>query len=174
MLPDPTALRGFFDHVRWADLTQLDASRPLADADYFKDHGFSFGTIHKLMLHMLAAQNVWLQRFEGQPMVWLMDEPSMQARNAVEPAWRDIHARFDAFLARQTRESLEVELSFKSMRGDAYRAPLWRLVTHTLNHSTIHRAQLNSMLKLAGATPPAVDYWSWVVKTMPGVTTPAA
>jgi uncharacterized damage-inducible protein DinB len=167
MLPDPVALRGFFDHVRWADLTQLDATRSLDDAAYLKDHGFSFGTIHKLMLHMLSAQNVWLQRFEHQPMVWLMDEPAMQSRSALEPAWGDIHTRFDAFLARQTRESLEAELSFRNLRGDAFSTPLWRLVTHVLNHSTIHRAQLNSMLKLSGATPPPVDYWSWVVKTVP-------
>ena len=167
MIPDPGALRGFFDHVRWADLTQFEAARTLDDAAYFTDHGFSFGTLHKVMLHMLSAQNVWLLRFERQPMVWLMDEPSLALRSAVEPAWRGIHERLDAFLARQTRASLEEELSFKNLRGDAFRAPLWRLVTHVLNHSTIHRGQFNSMLRLSGATPPAVDYWSWVVKTIP-------
>jgi uncharacterized damage-inducible protein DinB len=167
MLPDVDALRGFFDHVRWADLTQLEASAGLSDEAYLRDHGFSFGNIHRVMLHMLSAQNVWLCRFEAQPMVWLMDEPTLKPRSAVEPAWKDIHARFDAFLARQTRSSLEVRLHFKNMRGDAFEAPLWRLVTHVLNHSTIHRGQLNSMLKLSGATPPAVDYWSWVVRTQP-------
>lgn len=163
MLPHPDAFLDFFRYVRWADEQQLAAATPLSDEAYFKDHGFSFGTIHALMLHMLSAQEVWRQRFAGEPLTWLADHPDLQRDRARLPEeWRAAHERFEAFLATQSAATLERTLAYKNMKGQAFSAPLWRLVTHACNHSTIHRAQLNSMLKLSGvAAPPMVDYSSW-------------
>jgi uncharacterized damage-inducible protein DinB len=161
MIPSSAYYADFFNYVRWADLKQLDASRGLADEAYFREHGWSFGNVHKVMLHMLAAQDVWLLRFEGATPRWLFDDPSLGTRAALEPAWKDVHERFAGFLQRLTPEKLAHDLTIKRPNGETRTAPLWRLLTHALNHSTIHRGQLNSMLKLLGATPPMVDYTTW-------------
>jgi uncharacterized damage-inducible protein DinB len=159
--PSPAYLVDFFEYVRWADLAQLQATATLSDELYVKDHGWSFGTVHNVMLHMLSAQSIWRQRFEDETPVWLYALPEMQPRTAIGPAWAGIHDRVASFLARQTDASLTRTIAFKNMRGESYSGPLWRFVTHMLNHSTIHRGQLNSMLKLCNHAAPAVDYSTW-------------
>lgn len=168
MLADPTSLRGFFDYVIWADRMQFDATRSLSDEAYFKDHGWSFGTIHGVMLHMLAAQEIWLQRFEGRPMHWLAIDPNMTSnRAAVESTWADIHKRFAAFLDVQTAESLRRELRWTNTLGKSFATTVLPMLVHALNHSGVHRGQLNSMIKLSGGAPPAVDYSVWHFATQP-------
>lgn len=163
MFTQPEDFRDFFRYVRWADEAQLAAAGTLSDDAYFKDHGFSFKSIHGVMLHMLSAQEVWRRRFVGEPTTWMADHPELQQdRAALRQAWRGVHDRFDAFLASLTPDSLSAEIAFRNLKGDAFSAPLWRLLTHACNHSTIHRGQLNSMLRLSGVSPtPAVDYSSW-------------
>lgn len=163
MLPQPDAFIDFFRYVRWADELQLSAAQALADEAYFKDHGFSFGSIHGVMLHMLSAQEVWRQRFAGEPTTWLADRADLRRdREALAREWAGVHDRFAAFLTAQTAQSLAGTISFKNLKGQPFSAPLWRLLTHVCNHSTIHRGQLNSMLKLSGAdSTPAVDYSTW-------------
>lgn len=158
MIPPPEYYSPFFEYVKWADFRQFDAAKMLTEEEYFKDRGWSFGTIHNLLLHKLAAQSVWLNRFQAEPTVWLMEEPRMKGRETIEPEWRGIHDRFAKFLAKQTPESLAAVISYKNNRGDPFSVPLWRLLSHVTNHSTHHRGQLNSMLKLAGAKPPVTDY----------------
>lgn len=167
MLSQPDAFRDFFDYVRWADEAQLAAARSLDDEAYFRKHGFSFGTVHGLMLHMMAAQEVWRRRFQGEPTTWMADHPELQTdRSALAAAWAGVHDRYAMFLAGQTEQSLLRVVEYKNLKGEPFAAPLWRLLTHACNHSTIHRAQLNSMLKLSGiAQPPMVDYSSWYFAT---------
>jgi uncharacterized damage-inducible protein DinB len=158
MIPPPEFFSHFFDYVKWADLRQLEVARALGDEEYFKDRGWSFGTIHNIMLHKLSAQNIWLNRFMGEATVWLQDEPRMKEREAIAPEWRGIHDRFTTFLAKQTPQSLAAVVAYKLRSGEPQSVPLWRLLSHVTNHSTHHRGQLNSMLKLAGAKPPVTDY----------------
>lgn len=166
MLPEPTSLRSFFDYVIWADGLQLDAARALNDDAYFKDHGWSFGSVHGVLLHMVAAQNVWLQRFMGEPTVWLGNDESLSRDRAkLESTIREVHAKFAAFLDGSTRDSLNRPLEFKNLKGMPFAGPMWKFVTHALNHCTVHRGQLNSMIKLSGGTPPAIDYMNWLVAT---------
>jgi uncharacterized damage-inducible protein DinB len=167
MFSHTQAYRDFFSYIRWADEAQLAAAQTLGDEAYFRKHGFSFGTVHGLLLHMMSAQEVWRRRFEGEPATWMGDHPELQTdRAALVEAWKGVHERFDKFLAAQTDESLARVVNFKNLKGEPYSAPLWRLLTHACNHSTIHRAQLNSMLKLSGlAQTPMVDYSSWYFAT---------
>src|SRR5205823_12203413 len=120
MIPTPEYFIHLYDYVKWADLRQLETTRPLSDEEYFKDRGFSFGNIHKVMLHELAAQNVWLNRFQGETAVWLFDDPRFGARNMIEPEWRAIHDRFTRFLTAQTPESLAATITYRNLRGDAF------------------------------------------------------
>ncbi len=161
MQPDRSSLIDFFAYVQWADLKQHESTRSLDDNAYARPMDFSFGSIHALMLHMLSAQQVWLQRFTGAAPVWLADDPRLASRESLWPEWQRVHQDFNAWLGAVDGEALKTELRCINLKGQAFAGPLWRFVTHALNHSTIHRAQLNSMIKLAGGSPAAVDYTSW-------------
>jgi uncharacterized damage-inducible protein DinB len=158
MIPPPDYFTHMHEYVKWADLRQYETTKPLSDEEYFKDRGWSFGSIHKVMLHELAAQSVWLDRFLGQKQVWLFDEPRMANRGTIEPEWLKIHGRFSRFLAAQTAQSLAGIATYSNLRGDSFSVPLWKLLVHVCNHACHHRGQLNSMIKLAGGKPVLTDY----------------
>ena len=165
MIPAPEFYRHYFEYVIWADRRQLDLVRPLPEAEYFKDRGFSFGSIHKVLIHEPAAQSVWLDRFEGVSPVWLMDDPRFGTLSAVEQHWSTVHERARRYFAALTPERLASNLSYTSLlSGDKFTLHLWELVFHMCQHSYYHRSQLNSMIKLAGGTPKSVDYSIWAAE----------
>jgi uncharacterized damage-inducible protein DinB len=153
MIPPPQFFTHLFDYVKWADLRQLDSTRLLADDEYYKERGWSFGSIHKMLLHMLSAQSIWLDRFTGGKPIWLFDEPRLAKRDAIEPQWKQVHERGSRFFAEQTSQSLA-----SAVAADKFARPLWQLAIHLCNHSTYHRGQLNSMIQLAGGRPVETDY----------------
>ena len=59
-------LRDMFEFVRWADGQMLTAARAVPEEGYYKDQGISIGSIHKLLVHCMAAQWVWLSRWRGE------------------------------------------------------------------------------------------------------------
>jgi uncharacterized damage-inducible protein DinB len=164
MIPPPEYFAHLADYVKWADLRQLESTKPLSDEEYFKDRGWSFGNIHKIQLHELSAQSVWLDRFVGNTPIWLFDDPRMTKRDAIEPEWQAIHDRLGTFLASQSPATLAADIAYSNLRGDPFSVPLWKLLVHVCNHSTHHRGQLNSMIKLAGGKPVSADYAMYVMQ----------
>jgi uncharacterized damage-inducible protein DinB len=72
------------------------------------------------------------------------------------------HEKMSAFLETQTSQSLAAVLTYPNLKGEVFSVPLWQLIVHVCNHSMHHRGQVNSMIKLAGGSPPQVDYSAWV------------
>lgn len=163
MIPTPEFYRHYFEYVIWADLQQLDPVRELPAKERFKDRGFSFGSIHNVLLHELAAQSVWLDRFEAAPPVWLMDDPQLSTLAAVDERWSAVHQRGRRYVDALTPQRLAADLTYTSLRGGTFTLPLWEAVFHMCQHSYYHRSQLNSMIQLAGGAPRSVDYSIWAV-----------
>src|SRR4051812_15176947 len=59
-------LREMFEFLRWADQQMMAAARQVPEDGYYKDQGISIGSIHKLLVHCMAAQWVWLSRWRGE------------------------------------------------------------------------------------------------------------
>lgn len=169
IIPSPEYFQHMYEYVKWADFRHLEATRALSDEEYHKDRGWSFGTIHRVLLHELSAQSIWLDRFLGRPQVWLYDDPKMAKREALEPAWTAAHQRFTSFLHGLDSGALAKSISYTNLRNEPFSWPLWHLLTHTFNHATYHRGQLNSMLQLAGAKPASTDYQVFILKVPPKV-----
>jgi uncharacterized damage-inducible protein DinB len=161
VIPSPEYFSHVYTYVKWADLRQLDSIKPLSDEEYFKDRGWSFGNIHKLLLHCISAQNVWLDRFEGRKPVWIFDDPRYARRDSIEPMLIQTHTKMSLFLEKQAPQALAAVLTYPNLKGEIFSVPLWQLIVHVCNHSMHHRGQINSMIKLAGGNPPQVDYSAW-------------
>ena len=162
MIPSPQFYQHYFQYVIWADKRQLELVSALPEADLCKDRGFSFGTIHKILVHELAAQSVWLDRFEGVAPVWLVDDPRLATLAVVEQMWPKVHQRGVKYIASLTPGRLASNLDYSNTRGEKFSLPLWELIFHMCQHSYYHRSQLNSMIKQAGGKPRSVDYSTWV------------
>lgn len=49
----------------WANGAVLDAAERLSPADYTRDFGQSWGSVRGILTHVMAADRVWLTRWQG-------------------------------------------------------------------------------------------------------------
>lgn len=112
----------------------------------------------KLMAHMLAAQQVWLNRCKYLPAPGGALWPDWRA-DTFEQIINDNHARWVDFLSEQSDNDFEKIVYYKNSKGDSFENKLEDVMAHLINHGTHHRAQIGQELKLAGVEKlPVTDY----------------
>lgn len=151
-------LRDLLEFVRWADGQIIMASRTVEDEAYFKDQGISLGSIHKLQVHMMAAQWIWLCRWRGEFPTRIENHEDFPSRDSVEQRWPLVHSAIFDFLGLQSPKSLSREIQYRNLKGDIFCIPLGELMMHVIDHSAYHRGQINTMIRKCGGTPAAVSY----------------
>ncbi|HEV3121245.1 MAG TPA: DinB family protein [Isosphaeraceae bacterium] len=147
-----------FDYLRWADRMMLAAASGLSAEEYYKARGVSLGSIHNLMVHLMAAERLWLERWRGSSPRRVENQDDHPTREALEARWPQVHAELLEFVGRQNAESLAKPVAFKSTTGEASTIPLGQLMIHVVDHGSYHRGQLNSMIKQAGGQPAPAFY----------------
>ena len=145
----------------WGDRRVLTAACAIIEPEYYAERGFSAGSLHKLLVHTMAAQQVWLARWRQQEVRCLEDATDYPTRESLVARWPQVHHDFSDFLTAQTQATLASALTYRNTRGEQYTLPLSELVLHCLDHGTYHRGQVNSLIKLAGGTPVAVNYFQF-------------
>ena len=151
-------LRDMFEYVRWGDGLAIAAARTVPNDGYYRDQNISIGSIHKLMVHCMSAQWIWLCRWRGESPTRLENHEDYPTRDALEQRWPLVHSAMLDFLGLQTPKSLAREVQYKNTRGEVFSVPLGNLMLHVIDHASYHRGQLNTMIKHAGGTPAPVSY----------------
>ncbi len=110
-----------------------------------------------LMSHILTAEEVWYCRLSGlaAPIEKLWKELSIadmqQKLAARNQAW-------EAYLASCGSDSLSVSIHYRNSKGQEFSTEVRDILNHVINHSTYHRAQIASLLRLESVEPPVSDY----------------
>jgi uncharacterized damage-inducible protein DinB len=151
-------LQAMFDYVRWSDQQMLAASRTVNDEGYFKEQQISLGSIHKLLVHCMAAQWIWLSRWRGESPTRLENQDDYPTRDALMQRWPLVHSAMTDFLGTQTPKSLARDVQYRNTRGELFSLPLADLMLHVIDHGTYHRGQINTMIKRTGGQPANISY----------------
>lgn len=145
----------------WATRRLFEHVDALPEADYRRDAGLFFKSVHGTLNHLLVAEHeLWRRRFaEGvSPRLALNDEIETDRARLRErlidgaAAWQPLieswpEARFD-------ESSL---LEYTSTQGVAMRLPFAATLTHVFNHGTHHRGQITAALTAMGHACPELD-----------------
>jgi uncharacterized damage-inducible protein DinB len=161
---DPQFIRHLFDYMIFADREGFDACAALPEEEYFKDRGFSFGSIHSLLCHQMGAQKGWLARWHGNPPTRLDDKTDHPTREALNKEWAKVHFELIEFVSKQTEASLDTPLETRRLDGEVIKSKLGAQMMHVADHGTYHRGQLASMLKQAGAKPVYSPYFRYAIQ----------
>jgi len=151
-------MRELFDFLRWGDIQMLQAAATVPEVEYLRERGISIGSIHKVLLHSMAVEWLWLQRWEGKSPARIENETNHPSLAALEERWPVIHLALTQFLDQQDLDSLAANVQYQNMRGEAMSNTLSDLMIHLVDHGTYHRGQINSMIKMGGGKPAAVGY----------------
>jgi len=108
-------MRDLFDFLRWGDLQMLEAASKLSDDEYMKPRGISMGSIHNLLVHAMAAEWLWLQRWEGKHPTRIEDHKDYATRESLGNRWPVVHLGLSQFLDNQTATSLQAPFTYQTM-----------------------------------------------------------
>jgi uncharacterized damage-inducible protein DinB len=147
------------------NVLMTESAKVPSDA-YYQERRISAGSLHKLLVHAMAAQIVWLARMEsgGTANPKLLTHAEVPTREELFARWPEVHANLRAFMAKQTAESLATVLHFHNTKGDAFGVPVGQILMHVIDHGTYHRGQENTMLKMAGGVPQNPSFYLWRVE----------
>jgi uncharacterized damage-inducible protein DinB len=149
----------------WANQTITDAILEMDEHTHQQIVKSSFPNLYATVLHMWDAESIWWQRMEGHGQLLIPSKefnPTMkEAVNGLLNQSREWSSRMN----RVTEEQLQLEFSYKNMKGEAFTSGVWQVVHHLFNHGTYHRGQLVTMMRELGAAEiPSTDFIHWCRK----------
>jgi uncharacterized damage-inducible protein DinB len=165
MSPSKHWLANQIAYSGWADQRLLIACSGLSPDELDRDLGSSHASVLRTLRHIYYTERVWLKRLRADslpPLIEIGDqrlfcdsppEPDLHAlRTDWPPVWQGLQQYLDTLP--------DTELTGE-LRGIDCSIPRWKLLLHIVNHSTLHRGQVMSLLRQLGKQPPGTDLFEF-------------
>ncbi|MFZ0706107.1 MAG: DinB family protein [Candidatus Korobacteraceae bacterium] len=173
---DVNDIQTMFAYNRWANQRMVAALEKLSEEQLMATRVSSFPSIWESAFHIVAAEWIWLKRWQGlsprasvanpdvSAGVWDGLTPSDAPRAAQLkelPLLRNFASEIERerqkFLNGLTDATLQESFHYTDMTGGPRSEPLVNLMLHLFNHGTHHRGQVNTLLRQAGCQAVALD-----------------
>ncbi len=149
-------LRAHLDYSAWASQRLVGAAAELSDAELNRDFHSAYHSVLGTLVHVFAADRVWLSRIRGVPRTTFVSDADHHLR-VLQADWPALHDEWKQWAAGITDELAYAEIGYTDLKGNPWRQPLYHLVLHAVNHATHHRGQVSAFLRALGRVPPPVD-----------------
>ncbi|HTP86463.1 MAG TPA: DinB family protein [Bryobacteraceae bacterium] len=153
-----SVLNELFDYHWWARDRQLAACAALTEEQFLRPLGGSFASIRDTLVHLVAVEWLWLERWRGAAPKALLAPRDFPTLDAVAERWSAVELEMRSYLAGLTGEILARPMTCVSTRGNTWTFPLWRMLFHLINHQSYHRGQITTLLRQLGVEPAKVDF----------------
>ena len=131
----------------------------LSDADWHRDCGLFFRSVHRTVNHLLVTDNIWYARFaEGHSLRMPLDTELHAERAAVCNALEAAVTRWSPWLAALAPERFDGELAYVRNNDEEVRIPFAPALGHVFNHATHHRGQVSAALTAMVQQGPELDW----------------
>lgn len=151
-------IRQLYDYNRWAGRRTLKVASTLASDDFLRPMGNSFSSVRDTLAHILGAEWIWLERWQGRSPKALLDPATFPTAQSLESRWETVARDQLQFIEALTPQRLGEELAYINLRGLRYSYPLWQQLIHVVNHSSYQRGQVTTLLRQLGAEAVSTDF----------------
>ncbi len=160
---DPEFFRTLFAYNDWADGQVMDLAARLSAEAYSRDFGQAWGSVRGTLVHLMSADRVWLDRWQGKPATLTHDVDLYPTVDVLRPAWEAVMAERRAFVGGLSADDLRAPLVYRNSQGKEFNMPLWQPLFQAANHAADHRGHVSVMLSDLGQPPvQALDFIAWV------------
>jgi uncharacterized damage-inducible protein DinB len=149
------------DYTIWANHRAMRAAATLSSDDFKRELGSSHGGVRGTLVHTMGAEWIWLERWKGLSPTRRLDEAEFADVLALRERWTVIEEHRASWLASLKEGALAETIHYTTLDRRSFDAPLWQLVQHVANHSTYHRGQVITLLRILGARAVATDMVAW-------------
>ena len=143
----------------WATRKLYEHVDALPEADYRRDAGLFFKSMHGTLNHLLVGEHLlWFRRFaEGA-------SPQLKLNEEAEPDRARLRGRLIEgaqswlpFVGACDAARFNGRLTYTSTAGIARSLPFEVALTHVFNHGTHHRGQITAAITAMGHACPEID-----------------
>jgi uncharacterized damage-inducible protein DinB len=149
-------LRLQLDYSAWANQRLLDVAAKLSAEDLARDFKTADKTVLDTLVHIYAADRIWLSRVRGEQRSTFID-PSDRDLGLLQSEWPALHERWKVWLRDFTDSDASRIIAYSDLKGRPYSQPVWQILLHLVNHGTHHRGQVSGFLRAMDHTPPPLD-----------------
>ena len=143
---------------RWANARLYQAAFGLEDAEYRRDVGSFFGSLHGTLNHLLVTDRLWMKRFTGEgDALDRLDAILYDDLTDLASARADEDDRITNYINGLDAAALSARMTYANTSGQEFEEQRSALLTHLFNHQTHHRGQAHTILSICGAAPPSLD-----------------
>ena len=146
-------LQNLYDYNYWANKHYLAVAESLTEEQLFRKQGHSWDSVHAVLVHMMNSERMWPQRWRGEQASFL-DPKDFASIASVRVYWVDIEKNMRTFIAGQTEESLQRDVTYTNPKGETFTLPLWQMAVQPPNHNTHHRGELAAMFAMMSVPHP--------------------
>lgn len=150
-------LRTHLNYTAWAGRRLVEAAASLTPEELTRDFRTADHSVLATLVHIYAADRIWLGRVHGNPPARFMDPEQDLHLAVLQTDWPQLQNRWKEWAASQTDDSIRANASYKDLKGNPYETPLWQIVLHLVNHGTHHRGQVSGFLRAMDHKPPVLD-----------------
>src|SRR5262249_19701977 len=107
----------------------------LTNEEFIRPMGNSFSSVRDTLTHILGAEWIWLERWQGRSPKALVDAATFLHVQSLESRWETVEHDHVRFIEALTPQRLVEELAYLDQRGQRCSYPLWQQMVHVVNHS---------------------------------------
>jgi uncharacterized damage-inducible protein DinB len=156
MLAD--AIRTFYAYGTWANARVLAAAARLSHPQLTATDGSGYGSIRDTLVHIAAAEWLYLERWRGRSPSVLWDPAAFPDVAAIGDRWTAVESETATFVAGLREDELETVVAYVNLQGETWAYPLWQQLLHQANHATQHRSEVAAALTRFGQSPGWLDF----------------
>jgi uncharacterized damage-inducible protein DinB len=149
------------EYTVWANHRIVRVAATLTVEEFKRDLGSSHGGVRGTLAHMLGGEWIWLERWKGVSPPRLLDEAEFPDVMALRERWKGVEDHRQAWFGGLKKGAASAPVRYRTTERKEFAAPLWQLVQHVVNHSTYHRGQVTTLLRLLGAKTVSTDIVVW-------------
>ncbi len=160
---DRSALRGHLltlaRYNLWATRRLMGQVDALPEADYRRNLGLFFKSIHGTLNHLLVGEHLlWFARFaQGESKAIALDSEVEPDRTRLRERLQEGALAWLPHIEAWPEERLQGALDYRRINGDAVTLPFAATLAHVFNHGTHHRGQISAALTALGHPSPELD-----------------
>ncbi|MEP7136940.1 MAG: DinB family protein [Chloroflexota bacterium] len=146
-------LTELYNYNYWANKRYLTVAETLTEEQLFRKQGHSWDSVHAIFVHSMSSERMWQQRWHGENGTFL-DPKDFPTVTSIRDYWVEVEQNMRGFIAEQTEQSLQANVTYINPKGETFTLPLWQMLVQPPNHNTHHRGELAAMFALMNIPHP--------------------
>lgn len=164
--PSPTGLlimnylfHELYEYNDWANSKIFSLCDGLSESQLDEPREIGFGTLRATLFHILSAEEIWLERWQGVPWRPFETDPQGASLSEVASRLQKVGEARRAFVDEHRSNGWAGDIEFQDSTQADYKLRLSDLILHVYNHGVHHRAQaLNYLKKFDRTVVAGIDY----------------